>query len=70
MPMSAPTFCGIPPSSPIYAWLEAAGQGWVGTRMILFVRAFTDGIHYHATTDTEAVRKVIEHSTVMQILDR
>jgi hypothetical protein len=60
----------ITPASPMYAWLEAAGQGWVGTRLILFVRAFTDGIHYHATTDTEPVRRVIEHATVMQILDR
>lgn len=60
----------IRPSSPIYSWLEAAGQTWVGTRLILFVRAFTDGIHYHATVDTEPVRKVIEHATVMQVLDR
>jgi hypothetical protein len=56
--------------SPTYAWLEAAGQAWVGTRLILFARLFTDGLHYHATSDSEAVRKVIEHTAAMQILDK
>jgi len=55
-------------SSPTFAWLEAAGQSWVGTRVVLFARAFIDGLHYHATTDTEAVRKVVEHAAVMNSL--
>jgi hypothetical protein len=55
-------------SSPTYAWLEAAGQAWVGTRLVLFARAFSDGLHYHATTDTEPVLKVIERAAVTLIL--
>lgn len=55
-------------SSPTFAWLEAAGQSWVGTRLVLFARSFIDGLHYHATTDTEAVRKMIEHAAVMNSL--
>jgi hypothetical protein len=60
----------IPKTSPTYAWLEAAGQGWAGTRLVLFARMFSDGLHYHATTDTEPVLKAIEHAAVMEILDR
>ena len=54
--------------SPTYAWLEAAGQPWVGTRLVLFARLFADGLHYHATSDSEAVRKVIEQTAAMQVL--
>ena len=56
-------------SSPIYAWLEGAGQGWVGTKVVLFARAFADGLHYHATTDSEPVRKIIEHAAAMSIVN-
>ena len=55
-------------SSPIFAWLEAAGQSWVGTRVVLFARVFMDGLHYHATTDTEPVRKAIEQAAVLNSL--
>lgn len=55
-------------SSPTFAWLEAAGQSWVGTRVVLFARVFVDGLHYHATTDTEPVRKAIEQAAVLNSL--
>lgn len=55
-------------SSPTFAWLEAAGRSWVGTRVVLFARAFMDGLHYHATTDTEPVRKAIEQAAVLNSL--
>jgi hypothetical protein len=35
---------------------------------VLFARLFADGLHYHATVDTEAVRKLIEQAAAMQIL--
>jgi hypothetical protein len=60
----------VPQSSPTFAWLEAAGQGWVGTRLVFFARAFADGLHYHATTDAEPVRKAIERAAVMDEFDR
>jgi hypothetical protein len=55
-------------SSPTFAWLEATEKTWVGTRVVLFARAFIDGLHYHATTDTPAVRKAIEQAAVMNSL--
>lgn len=69
-PLPDPVTLVIERSSPIFAWLEAAGAAWVGTRLILFARSFADGLHYHATTDTEPVRRVIEHAAVMLVLDR
>ncbi len=55
-------------SNPTFAWLDAAGQSWVGARVVLFARVFMDGLHYHATTDTEPVRKAIEQATVLHSL--
>jgi hypothetical protein len=60
----------VPQTSPTFAWLEGAGQGWVGTRLVFFARAFADGLHYHATTDTEPVRRAIERAAVMDEFDR
>jgi hypothetical protein len=69
-PLPDPLTLVITRRSPAFAWLDAAGSNWVGTRLVLFARAFSDGLHYHATTDTEAVHKVIEHVTVMQAIGR
>lgn len=46
-------------TSPVFAWVDGAGAQWVGTRLLLFLRYFEDGAHFHATPDTEAMRNKV-----------
>ncbi|HLV66907.1 MAG TPA: hypothetical protein VKY73_13890 [Polyangiaceae bacterium] len=68
--VSEPLSLTIPPENPTFAFLRGIGERWVGTRMILFLRAYTDGLHFHATVDSEPVRRAIERAAVLQMLTR
>ncbi|MFO7179404.1 MAG: hypothetical protein DIU78_011955 [Pseudomonadota bacterium] len=68
--VSEPLSLTIPPENPTFAFLRGVGERWVGTRMILFLRGYTDGLHFHATVDSEPVRRAIERATVLQMLVR
>lgn len=55
----------IPGTSPVFSWVDAAGPNWVGSRILIFLRFFEDGPHFHAAPDTREMRAlVMEHRPV------
>jgi hypothetical protein len=51
-------------NSPIFGWVEGAARGFVGTRLMLFVRIYEDGPHFHGSVDTLAVRQAIAQARI------
>ena len=56
---SGPLTFSIAENSPVFGWLEGAGTRWVGTRVLLFLREFQDGIHFFGASDTQEVRAAV-----------
>lgn len=67
-PVIHPLSLTIPSESPVFLWIEGVQESWVGSSVVLFVKSFADGLHYHATTDTTPVRKAIEQAAVNGVL--
>lgn len=44
--------------SPTFAWLEIAGPRWVGTRVLLFLRHYQDGVHFFGAVDRPEIRRI------------
>jgi hypothetical protein len=51
-------------NSPIFGWVEGAAQGFVGTRLLLFLRLYEDGPHFHGSVDTLAVRAAVARARI------
>jgi hypothetical protein len=56
---AGPLTFSIASNSPVFGWLEGAGTRWVGTRMLLFLREFQDGMHFFGSSDTPEIRATI-----------
>jgi hypothetical protein len=56
---AGPLTFSIVENSPVFGWLEGAGTRWVGTRMLLFLREFQDGMHFFGSVDSQEVRAAI-----------
>ncbi|MGC4094679.1 MAG: hypothetical protein QM756_43535 [Polyangiaceae bacterium] len=59
---SGPLSFEIAETSPVFGWLEGAGSRWVGTRLLLFVRTFTDGTHFFGAQDSPEVRQLVREA--------
>jgi hypothetical protein len=64
-------------NSPSYLWIEGAGAGWVGSRLIAFVRRYSapgtaDGValHFRCEPDTAEVRAVIARDAGLRYITR
>lgn len=59
---SGPLTFAIIESSPVFGWLEGSGGHWGGTRLLLFLRQFEDGMHFYGCADTPEARAVIANA--------
>lgn len=46
-------------NSPVFPWVEGASRKWVGTQLLLFLKHFHDGPHFHGAPDTPGVRAAV-----------
>jgi hypothetical protein len=56
----------VPGNSPAFAWLQSAPRNWVGSRVLLFLRFYEDGPHFHAAPDTSDVRAAVLRAKVSE----
>lgn len=52
--------------SPAYAWIDVNRDACVGIRALIFVRQYSDGVHFHATIDNPAVRDAVIRARIEQ----
>ncbi|HEY8945369.1 MAG TPA: hypothetical protein VIM73_13955 [Polyangiaceae bacterium] len=58
-PLSDSVTLTVAANSPAFAWLEAGARRWVGSRLLLFLRHYQDGPHFHGAPDTPDVRAAV-----------
>lgn len=58
-PLTTPLTLRVAANSPIFGWVADAARQFVGTRLLLFVRHYQDGPHFHGSLDTPAVREAV-----------
>lgn len=58
-PLAGSVTLTVAANSPIFSWLGSAARGWVGTRLLLFLRMYQDGPHFHGSVDDLAVRAAV-----------
>jgi hypothetical protein len=62
----------VPASNPSYVWLEGAGAGWVGTRVIAFGRYYQGQgereLHFRCEADTPELRALVERDAALRLL--
>lgn len=63
-PLSDPVTLSVAANSPIFGWVEDAANAFVGTRLLLFVKMFLDGPHFHGSLDTPAVREAVVRARI------
>jgi hypothetical protein len=72
-----PIVVSVSATSPSYAWVDGAGAGWVGTRLILFARRYRapgspagSALHFRAEPDNAEVRGVIARDAGLRYITR
>lgn len=62
----------VPMGSPSFAWVDGAGPGFAGSRLIVFCKTFLNEesqvVHFRGEPDTPAVRKAIERDAPLRLL--
>jgi hypothetical protein len=62
----------VPASSPSYTWVDGAGAGWVGSRLLVFGRRYRDGsgavLHFRGEADSPALRAVVGRDAGLRVL--
>lgn len=46
-------------NTPAFLYLQGAARRWVGSSLVIFLRRYRDGPHFHGTVDSPAVRRAI-----------
>jgi hypothetical protein len=62
----------VPAGSPSFAFIDGAGPGFAGSRLIVFCKAFRSGenevVHFRGEPDTPQVRKAVERDAALRLL--
>ena len=71
-PSGTPLVLNVPSTNPSYAWVDGAGAGWVGARVVLFARHYRDGgaaaLHFRCEPDTPELRASVERDAGLRLL--
>lgn len=65
-PSDTPLVLTIPAKSTAYAWIDSHRDACVGIRTLVFAREYEDGVHFHASLDTPAVRDAVIRAKLSQ----
>ena len=65
-PTDAPLALTVREKSHAYAFIDANRNACVGIRTLLFARSYDDGLHFHASVDTPAVREAVIRARIEQ----
>jgi hypothetical protein len=68
----SPFVLHVASTSPSYSWVDGAGTGWVGSRLLLFARRYRDGgviqLHFRGEPDTPEVRAAVQRDAGLRVL--
>lgn len=69
---AGPIVLFVPSRSPSFAWVDGAGPGFAGSRLIIFCKRFRDGqgtvLHFRGEPDTPSMRKAVERDAALRLL--
>jgi hypothetical protein len=69
---AGPIVLFVPAGSPSFPWVDGAGPGFAGSRLIVFCKRFRSGegqsVHFRGEPDTPSVRKAIERDAALRLL--